>query len=149
MVPYPGCPEITVACSSSILLDAPSVMHRIGLDAERLRLVMDAADRGGYFDDKPRLARSSISDEEIRKAVAHLGEFNGQGNWIVTFQSAKAFLEQFPPRFRPSILQLIRSMTILDRAGMASAISKVIQELPQPKDGHRGFIVGLSPDSGN
>jgi hypothetical protein len=149
MVPYPGCPEITVACSSSIFLDAASVTHRIGLDAERLRLVMNAADRGGYFDDKPRLALSNISDEEIRKAVAHLGEFNGQGNWIVTFQSAKAFLEQFPPRFRPSILQLIRNMTILDRARMASAISQVIQGLPQPKDGHRGFIVGLSPDSGN
>jgi deoxynucleoside triphosphate triphosphohydrolase SAMHD1 len=149
LIPYPTSPEITVACSSSILLEADAVVHRVGLDPEQLRLVMTAADRSGYFAGQYRLASFDSSEEEIQSAAVHLNEFNGQGNWVVRYQSVRAFLEQFPPRLRPRILHLIRNFKILDRVELASAISQVIRELPRPADGHQGFIVGLSPDSGN
>ena len=149
MTPYQGSPELTVACSRSILLDADSVSHRVDLDPERLRLVMDAADRGGYFNGQFRLAPFDSSEEEIHAAATRLAEFNGQGNWTVTPQGVRAFLEQFPPRFRSLVLRLIREFNILGRTEMGSSIFELIRDRPQPANGHHGFIVGLSPDSGN
>jgi deoxynucleoside triphosphate triphosphohydrolase SAMHD1 len=149
LFPYAGSPEIVVSASSSILLDPDEVISRVGLNAERLREVTNAAAHAGYFDGMARLAQLELSDTEISEAIGHLLGFSGQGDWSISLESTKSFLVQFPPPLRRRVLNLIRRMRMLNRTDLASSIQRTINTLPSPAGGQRGFIVGLSPDSGN
>jgi HD superfamily phosphohydrolase len=148
LVPYPGGAEIAVKAIGRILLDIDAVAPRVGINSERLGDVMAAADHGGYFENVPRLARDNISDAEIADAIGKFSEFSGQGNWSVSRESVRAFLEQFPTKLRRDVLRLVASFSILDRTSLASATREIIDGFG-PASGKRRFIVGLSPDSGN
>ena len=147
--PFSDGEQITVQCSSSILIDAEAVVARVGLDSDQLHDAMDAADRGGYFDDAPRLAPFDISDEQLYQAASHFSEFSGEGNWTVSMQTVKSFIEQIPRRLRAKTLTLFPKFKVLEKSEVVSAIREKIKERPKPTGGHQGFIIGLSPDSGN
>ncbi|XUM23581.1 HD domain-containing protein [Bradyrhizobium oligotrophicum S58] len=149
LFPYAGGPEVVVSASSSILLDPDEVINRVGLDTERLREITNSAAHAGYFDGIPRLAQVDVPDSEISEAINHLLGFRGQGDWSISLESTKSFLAQFPPSLRRSVLNLIKRIRMLDRTELASSIQRTIKSLPKPAGGQKGFIVGLSPDSGN
>jgi hypothetical protein len=148
LLPYPGSEEIVLKARGHILLDVDAVVRRIGLDVEKLRRVMVAAASAGYFGDKPRLAPFDVPEAELRAAATHLGEFNGHGDWSVTYESLRGFAEQFPPEHRNQLIGLVRSFNVLNRAALVAAIRAQILGLAKAP-GQKGFIVGLSPDSGN
>ena len=97
------------ASTGHILLDEDAVVDRVGLNPEKLRQITIAASSGDFFAGALRLARSDVSDEEIHSAAVHLREFKGQGNWSVTFENVRRFIEQFPRQSRNAALELIKS----------------------------------------
>lgn len=125
-----------------------AVIDRVGLDRERVRQVLAAAERSRYFDDKPRFADCSIPEADLRTTAAHLSDFSGVGGWSVTYESLKSFVEQFPPRFRDTLVRLVASFDVLSQSSLVVTLRKLLLQHAESSVRNR-YIVGLSPDSGS
>jgi len=146
LTPYAGAQEVPIRCLPNTLLDFDAVVEKIGLDQNRLDDVMSAADAGGYFTGRERLLPYNQEYSNLSAAANHLEGFAGEGNWRVTADSVKAFLEQFPSCHRQKVLELILGFEILDKAKLVSSLKKNVLAIDKAQ---KGFVVGLSPDSGN
>jgi hypothetical protein len=107
-----------------------------------------AAQRAGYFDDMPRLAVDELNQEHVRQVYQKLKGFEGQGGWSVSAESVRAFVRQFPPKLREPLLKLLPTFDTFDRSTMVQALQAGIDALNKPPE-KKGYIVGLSPDSGS
>jgi len=65
----------------------------------------------------------------------------------VTPGSIRAFLAQFPDHLRSGMADVLLRMRLLDRARLTTLIRDALAKISL--DGCRGYITGLSPDSGN
>lgn len=143
-----GAPTFDIRCIGRVMLDLREAVRRAGLNPTAVLDVQRAAERGGYFDDKPHLA-SDPDDSRIEAIAQNLGLFSGQGNWSVSAASCKAFIAQFPPRLRREMTDVLTNLTFLGRNVIAPGLKAAMAKLTSTEPKHRRFVCGLSPDSGN
>jgi deoxynucleoside triphosphate triphosphohydrolase SAMHD1 len=129
------------------MLDVDAVARRVSLNKEKIQSTLQSAARAGYFDNCPRLVPVTVSDAKIDEIAGRLSSFNGHGNWRVSHQSIIAFLAQFPIGIRDEMAKLLSKIRLLDRAELVKPIRQSLTKIDLK--GGRGFITGLSPDSGN
>ncbi len=144
--PYKGA-GLTIKSEGRINLDVEAVTRRVGLSRERLRSTIRAASEVGYFASHPRLAPMNVSKEMIADVSARLSLFNGQGNWAVSKESVAAFISQLPQSLQLEMAEMLLKMRVLNRPTLSRLIRECIDGLDLR--GARGFLTGLSPDSGN
>lgn len=143
----PGITPVEIAAMGRIFLDLRSVAIRVGLNMDRLQILVHRAVQANYFDKFPRLAPVDIDDKTVVAIESNLRDFCGQGNWVVTQESIKAFLAQHPPHLRKSVSKLLCEIRMYRKEFLVPRISSEISKIDL--DSRSGFIVGLSPDSGN
>lgn len=146
--PYEGADEYEISGDRRIRLNVGAVIRRAGLRRRHVDDLMEAAERVGYFDEYPRLARTVPRDGRVQSVAARLRDFDGQGQWRVTVDSCAAFVEQFQPRLREEVLELLGRITVLDRATLTNDLRAAIKRFGRPAS-VKGYVAALSPDSGN
>jgi deoxynucleoside triphosphate triphosphohydrolase SAMHD1 len=139
-------PPTTIRVISSALVDLDDGARRAGLNRQRLDRIMMAAEQVGYFDDVPALARSH-SMRLLQPLAERFRVFNGQGGWTVTALGIAAFLNQFPPRLRDEVTEMINQINMIDRDTIAPAIQALMAMPLSSVPVHH--IAPLSPNSGN
>lgn len=137
-----------VYCLGRIILDSEAVARRAGLNVERLGEIHDAAEKAGYFDDKPLLAPLRTDSDRIGLVAERLSKYCGQGDWSVSRSSCEKFISQFPPKLRKEMLEVLAQIEMLDRSALSQGLMKAIK-MAFPNGIKRGHIVALSPDSGS
>ena len=144
--PHSGLSTI-IKAEGRISLDVEAVVRRVGLDKDKIDRTVRAAERAGYFAGRPRLVPVTVADTTLDQVASLLTSFNGQGNWKVTPMSIRAFLAQLPDSLRCGMADVLLRMRHLDRAQLSRLIRDALARIDL--QGRRGFITGLSPDSGN
>jgi len=144
--PHSG-PSTIVKAEGRISLDIEAVVRRVNLDKDKLNMTVRAAERAGYFVECPRLMPVTVADRTLDRVASLLASFNGQGNWRVTPESVRAFLAQFPDPLRDGMADALLNMQLLGRAQLSELILGALAKIGL--QGCKGFITGLSPDSGN
>ena len=103
--------ELTVHALSLIDLDA--VTRRTGIDVKKLRRLNNTLISAGYYDTVPMLAPRTDSDE-VNEIVEKFEKFNGERGWSITAASVASYIDQFPPRLRCEMAQILTKGTFLD-----------------------------------
>jgi deoxynucleoside triphosphate triphosphohydrolase SAMHD1 len=142
-----GDPDIEdkVSFIPRVILDLRGVIRRSGVKREKINAVTQAATDAGYFEDKPLLAQPTDPEgEPVRRVTGRIGRFEGQRSWRVREETVAAFIDQFPPRLRSLMLEMLGRMVFFDTAELRTSILNSIAELAGPVD-----VAPLSPNSGN
>jgi deoxynucleoside triphosphate triphosphohydrolase SAMHD1 len=128
-----------------MILDLRGVIRRSGVAQAKATAVIQAATDAGYFDDKPLLAKPlDPEDALVRKVVDKLQTFEGQRSWRIRNESVAAFVDQFPPRLRSLMLEMLTEELIyFDRAELGRSLLSTISGLG-PVD-----VTALTPNSGS
>lgn len=133
-----------VAFVERMILDLHGVARRSGIKKDRLRSVMEAAETAGYFDEFPHLATpSDIGRKPIIEVARSLAGFVGQQGWRVTPTTVAAFLDQFPPRLRDKMLEVLQGLTVFDSTEVATLLRPLLERTEGSVD-----VAALSPNSG-
>lgn len=137
---------LTVTCLGAPIVDMQEAVRRAGLRSDRIGELHAAAERSGYYDSCPQL---SLASESMGRAIFEAcRDFEGQGGWKITQNSARRFLSQFPPTLRSEFVDAFRQeFVILNRSKISIAFRKIIGELGAKLPS--GVLVSLTPDSGN
>jgi hypothetical protein len=127
------------------ILDLKGVIRRSGVRRQTVRALMQAAEEGGYFDDKPLLAEpTDPGSEAVRKVAQRLATFEGHRSWRVRRETVASFIDQFPPRLRQEMLRALAQIIFFDSAELKQSVLDLTVRLDsQPMD-----IVPLSANSG-
>lgn len=127
-----------------MILDLKGVIRRSGVK----RSVVDALNRvltdTGYFDSKPILAPPTAPGaENVQRVSKILDRYEGQRQWRVRSDTVAAFIDQFPPRLRAPMLQMLARTTFLDAPEVSNSLLSIIEAIGGTAD-----VVPLSPNSG-
>jgi HD superfamily phosphohydrolase len=137
-----------ISFKPQMLLEISGAVRRSNLNpGEADRLLTEAASVR-YFDQAPLLARRTASDDAVVQRVAKRFEaFDGEGGWRVKPRTIAAFVDQFPPLYRQTVLGLIDQGKFLGQRELVRAVSDAVTKL---KSGglDRIVMVPLSPSSG-
>ena len=139
--------RITVKSMPGVLVELTSSAGRAGVDIDRLRTISVTAAKAGYFDTSPRLFPYEPDCADNIEIEERLNRFDGEGTWTVTRRSVAAFVTQFPPTLRPSLVALLKRVDLLARDVIAGRIMAVVEEISTGVPGHV-VVTGFSPDSG-
>jgi len=128
------------------LLSIDGITRRVGVSKEKLNRAFDALEQEGIFDDRPLLARRTVAGD-MRNIATRFRAFDGEAGWRVTSDTIAAFVDQFPPRLRDSLIKCLGEGLYLNRSEISSSLAQQIEELE--KDTPGGIVlVPLSPSSG-
>ena len=134
---------------TGLIVDIETAARRAGVDMERLHSISSTAANGGFFDDCPHLFPHDPNCPHAAIVASQLQQFSGEGAWNVTVSSTLAFVSQFPPRLRNALLEMLKSIQLLDRGVIASSMMTVLERIAGAAAGKRLVVTGFSPDSGN
>lgn len=127
-----------------MILDWDQVVRRTGIKRGHLDPVVSAVTKRGYFDDKPTLAYEEDADgSAVIRIAERLGKYEGQRSWGVKAASVAAFLNQFPPRLRGSMKEMLLGKFVLFDTEEIS-----VSMLPKLRKMGEAQVVALSPNSG-
>jgi HD superfamily phosphohydrolase len=125
-------------------LDAEHIVRQTGLKKHEIAAAVAEAQEVGYFDDAPLLAPSvDPGRQTIREIAKKLESFQGERSWRVKDTTVAAFLNQFPPRLRDEMIDMLsKKMTFFTSEELERSILD-----PMTKLG-KADLVALSPNSG-
>lgn len=138
----------TARAFSSLTLDQEKVVRRTNINRVQLQRIEDHAARRGYFDPNPLLtSKPEISNWPLLHS--RFSEFEGQYGWKISRELVEAFVWQFPPALRPSCLNLLERIDVLDRQTTAVLVRNALEIFyRRPKVARKVKIAPLSPNSG-
>lgn len=137
--------SVTINAYHRPVLNLSSTAHRCKLHLDRLEAIQQRLANTGYYDDAPTLV-SYKDTEVIRRIQKQFATFQSQGGWLITENSVKRFLEQFPPQLRDAAVRLLGSIEYLDNVSITKYLEKAIGRLRVPN--RKYHLVPFTPSSG-
>lgn len=137
-----------VAYLRQTLLDLEATAAKSNLALEDARAFADFAAETGYYDAIPLLARRTDHlDKRVQRVAELYSSFDGERGWRVRPSTVAAFVDQFPPKLRPPLLEVLAAGTLLNQAGTVRRVNKALS-LAASAGFADAVLVPLSSSSG-
>lgn len=147
----PDAPSVSCSYLMRFRLDTENIIRRARLRPEIVEKFQNCLAEHGEYDKIPQMAPRYMG-ARADSIANRFKTFNGQRGWQVSGPSVRAFLEQFPPRLREELAELLENengVRFLDRTKVVGLLHTAIKEISSQVDGNRRFIAPLTPNSGN
>lgn len=132
---------------SGIFVSIEKAIRRTGLSAPRFNDVMTSASRHGYFDNNPLLL--PVEERGVVHIAKKFSHFRGQHGWRTSVELIEVFVQQFPPRFRREVIELLAQMDALTTKVVAEKTRAALEKFAEGSSIERPiYVVPLSPNSG-
>lgn len=132
-------------------IDIDKLCRRARIDIKKFNDLHEELTELGYYDKKPPLAKR-YNDAHLTSIANNFIEFAGERSWRVSKDSVQAFLEQFRPKLRSEMAELLKdkdSFVFLSREKTVNLLNNAIDKITYPAGYSYKYIAPLSPNSGN